>query len=380
MRHSPLDAVHRAAGASFTDFAGYDMPVRYSSDLAEHHAVREAAGLFDISHMAEIRVTGPGAGDYLDFALAGRLSAIAIGQAKYSLILASDGGVIDDLIVYRLGEQEFYVIANAGNREPVVAALRERVAGFEAKVTDESDDTALIAIQGPIAAEVLASLPGLSLEAWPAAGEKPAGPHSIAELGYYRCVWANWHGVKMLVARTGYTGEDGFELALPVGSAEAAWNALLTAGNGRVTQCGLAARDTLRLEAGMPLYGHELGTQWRPEQAGMGKVVVAAKEAFVGKEALAAPLSADAPVLVALESDGKRAGRAGYSVFSSAADDAHVIGEITSGALSPTLGFPIAFAMVHPDFSAEGTEIAIDVRGSKIPARVRALPFYKRQK
>lgn len=373
MTLSPLDALHREAGASFTDFAGWDMPVRYSSDLAEHHTVRTAAGLFDISHMGEIRLVGPDVASFLDTAVAGAMSKLSIGQAKYSLLLNDRGGVIDDLIVYRLGTFEFLIIANAGNRFAVVDALRERLAGFDVALTDESDDTALIAVQGPKAAAAVHNLSSLRPVAF-AEGDEPAAD-AIDTLGYYRCLLGEFDGVPVFIARTGYTGEDGFEIAIANDSAAKLWNALIEVGNGDVVACGLAARDTLRLEAGMPLYGHELGVDWRPEQAGLGRVVVMSKpENFVGKAALEQPIDPNAPVLVGLASEGKRAGRAGYAVFSG--DTA--VGEITSGALSPTLGYPIAMALVHPRASELGTELDIDVRGSRIPARVVALPFYKR--
>lgn len=373
MTLSPLDAIHRAAGASFTDFAGWDMPVRYSSDLAEHHAVRESAGLFDISHMGEIRVTGPDAAVFLDTAVAGAMSKLSLGQAKYTLLLNERGGVIDDLIVYRLGGQEYLIIANAGNRFVDWDALNARTAGFDVTLTDESDDTALIAVQGPKAAGIVHRLSRLVPVAF-AEGE-PVAADAIDSMGYYRCVAAEFDGQPAFVARTGYTGEDGFEIAVPNAVAAELWNALLETGAGDVVACGLAARDTLRLEAGMPLYGHELGVDWRPEQAGLGRVVAMSKpENFVGKAALEQPIDANAPVLVGLASEGKRAGRAGYQVMRG--DE--VVGEITSGALSPTLGFPIAMALVHPSAAEVGTELELDVRGSRIGARVVALPFYKR--
>ncbi|HLP22508.1 MAG TPA: glycine cleavage system aminomethyltransferase GcvT [Microbacteriaceae bacterium] len=373
MALSPLDQLHRAAGASFTDFAGWDMPVRYSSDLAEHHAVRERSGLFDISHMAEFRIEGADAGAYLDYVLAGVLSKLALGQAKYSLLLSETGGVIDDLIVYRLGTTEFLIIANAGNRFPVAEALAARIGGFDVSVSDESDETALIAIQGPTAEGILRRVPGLVAEAF-AEGEPPA-PDALSALGYYRCLAGRFGETPVLFARTGYTGEDGFEIALPNAAAAALWSALLEVGGDDVHACGLAARDTLRLEAGMPLYGHELGLQWRPEQAGLGRVVAMSKtDEFVGKSALSNPVDPDAHVLVGLVSEGKRAGRAGYPVL--AGDE--IVGEVTSGALSPTLGYPIAMAMVHPSVSAIGTELELDVRGTRIPAVVTALPFYSR--
>jgi aminomethyltransferase len=363
-RYTQLKERHEALGASFTDFGGWAMPVRYSSDLAEHHAVRTAAGLFDISHMAEFFVDGPGAAGFLDYALAGRLSTMAVGKAKYSLVLAASGGIVDDVIVYRLGDERFLVIANAGNREPVAAALAERADGREVELIDATDDYSLVAVQGPAARAVLDATAGLGEYSQP-----------LDELKYYACIAASFEGRPVLIARTGYTGEDGYELLVPNAGAGALWDALLAAGEPLgLVPAGLAARDTLRLEAGMPLYGHELSLAIVPAQAGLGRAVAADKEDFVGRTGLSTVVAAGAPVLVGLVSDGKRAGRAGYAVL-----DAEVpVGEITSGALSPTLGHPIAMAFVDPARSAPGTELFIDVRGTRIPATVTALPFYRR--
>ncbi|WP_395242637.1 glycine cleavage system aminomethyltransferase GcvT [Agromyces sp. MMS24-K17] len=377
-RRSPLDAVHRAAGAQFTDFAGWQMPVRYESDLAEHHAVRERAGLFDLSHMGEILVVGPEASDALDYALAGKLSAIAIGQAKYTLLLGRDGGVVDDLVVYRTGDDRYMVVANASNRDVVVGELRDRTAPFEADVFDESDDVALIAIQGPDALAVLQETEGFGLQG--PGNDRDDFLAALDGLKYYRAIAAEYQGEPVLVARTGYTGEDGFELYLAPERASGLWEALRETGGPRVTPCGLASRDTLRLEAGMPLYGHELGRDIRPAQAGLGRVVALAKEGdFVGRAASEEGPAADAPVLVGLITEGRRAPRAGYDVVAGVDGDAEAVGTVTSGALSPTLGHPIAMAFVDPAHAELGTTLAVDVRGTRIEASVVPLPFYKRQ-
>jgi aminomethyltransferase len=369
-RFSPLHQIHVDAGASFTDFAGWQMPVRYSSDLAEHHAVRTAAGLFDLSHMGEILVIGPEASDALDYALAGKISAIAEGQAKYSLLLSRDGGIVDDLVVYRTGADRFLVVANASNREAVAAELIERTSPFECDVFDESDDIALIAIQGPKSFEILSQVPGIQID-------------GLADIKYY---WSHpgTFGPRgehnLLVARTGYTGEDGYELYVAPDVAPTLWSALMDTGGGSgLVPAGLASRDTLRLEAGMPLYGHELGLDTFPVQAGLGRVVaLKTKEDFVGREGVEAGPADGARVLVGLASEGKRAGRAGYDVFATA-DAGEPIGIITSGALSPTLGHPIAMAYVDPGFAEAGTPLFLDVRGTRIPASVVPLPFYKRE-
>ena len=387
-RTTVLHDRHEALGASFTDFGGWLMPVRYSSDLAEHHAVRTAAGLFDISHMAEFLVTGPDAAAFLDYALAGAISRMKPGKAKYSLVLAESGGIIDDVIAYRLADERFLVIANAGNRDAVAAAFAQRASAFHdprsfdevppgdfafvagmsrAAVEDVTDQFALIAVQGPDARAVIESTSSI-------ADVEPA----LADLGYYAWASGSFDGETLFIARTGYTGEDGFELLVPNRAAGALWDALRAAGEPHgLVPAGLAARDTLRLEAGMPLYGHELSLGIVPAQAGLGRVVAADKDDFVGKAGLAAVVAVGAPVLVGLTSEGKRAGRAGYAVFD-AADAATPVGAITSGALSPTLGHPIAMALVSPAASEPGTTLYIDVRGTRVPATVTALPFYRR--
>ena len=373
-RTTVLHDRHEALGASFTDFGGWLMPVRYSSDLAEHHAVRTAAGLFDISHMAEFLVEGPGAATFLDYALAGRLSTMRDGKAKYSLVLAESGGIIDDVIVYRLADERFLVIANAGNRDAVATALGHRSDAFAdahpdaaATVGDVTDEYALIAVQGPAAQGIVTATRAIG-DVTP----------SFDALGYYAWASATFDGEPVLIARTGYTGEDGFELLIPTRAAAALWDAVLAVGEPHgLVPAGLAARDTLRLEAGMPLYGHELSLDIVPAQAGLGRVVAADKDEFVGKAGLSAVVASDAPVLVGLTSEGRRAGRAGYAVFAET-DAATPVGEITSGALSPTLGHPIAMAFVSPAVSEPGTTLFIDVRGTRIPATVTALPFYRR--
>ena len=370
-RTTPLHDRHAALGASFTDFGGWSMPVRYSSDLAEHHAVRTAAGIFDISHMAEFLVSGSEAGAFLDYALAGRLSTLVDDQAKYSLVLDADGGIIDDVIVYRHAEDRLMVVANAGNREAVAEALAERALPYDVEVDDATDRIALIAVQGPVSQAILAATPEIVDLAAP-----------LDALKYYRMTHARFAApggdpVAIDIGRTGYTGEDGFELYVPASSAVAVWDALMRAGEPLgLVPAGLASRDTLRLEAGMPLYGHELSRDIVPAQAGLGRVVAVDKDDFVGRAGLSAVVAAGAPVLVGLVSEGRRAGRAGYPVLSG--DD--VVGEVTSGALSPTLGHPIAMAFVAPSLAEPGTELHLDVRGTRIPATVTPLPFYRRAK
>ena len=368
-RFSPLHQLHLQAGASFTDFAGWQMPVSYGSDLAEHRAVRNAAGIFDISHMAEISVTGPDAPAFLDYALAGKMSSLKLMQAKYSLLLDTDAGILDDLIVYHNADGEYLVVANAGNHDVVFEALGARAEGFDVSVQDNSDATALIAVQGPIARDILEATEGLNIM---------EGQQQLAELKYYWSTAATFGNGTVFIGRTGYTGEDGFELYVDTVDADALWRALLDAGEPRgLIPAGLASRDTLRLEAGMPLYGHELSREIKPDQAGLGRVVHFTKEGdFVGRAAAELPPADNARVLIGLVLDGRRAGRAGYTVF---ADDTEV-GQITSGALSPTLEYPIAMAFVDPKYAGSGMSLEVDVRGTRVPATVTALPFYKREK
>ncbi len=388
--HSPLHDEHVALGATLTPFAGWLMPLRYTSDLAEHIAVRTAAGLFDLSHMGEIGVHGPDAARFLDLALVGTLSALRPLQARYTMICADDGGVLDDLIVYRTGDDAFLVVANAANHTRVLAELRSRRGGpdvphshlpgpppapaLDVTVADESPDTALVAVQGPRSLEVVRATAGLAVP-------------GLDELKYYAAVPGTFEGSPILVARTGYTGEDGFEFFLPAVAAPALWRAFLRSGGPfGLVPAGLAARDSLRLEAGMPLYGHELTATTTPHDAGLGRVVrldkVDASGApidFVGRRALAErAATAGSRTLVGLEVQGRRAARQGYPVLTGEGPEAAVVGEVTSGAPSPTLGHPIAMASVTPEFSAPGTELAVDVRGRRERVRVVPLPFYRR--
>lgn len=380
-KRSPLHDEHVALGATMTPFAGWQMPLRYSSDLAEHVAVRQAAGLFDLSHMGEISVTGPAAAAFCDHALVGAIGRVRPMGARYTMICADDGGVIDDLVVYRTGDGAFMVVANASNKDVVHAALTERAAGFDVTLRDDSDATALVAVQGPRAAEILRATAGLA--------ENPAisGGTAFDELRYYACLRMRFDGQPVLVGRTGYTGEDGYEIWVDAPRAVALWRALLAAGEPLgLVPAGLAARDSLRLEAGMPLYGNELDRTTTPYDAGLGRVVALDKSGpdgepvdFVGRGALAArAVAPPSRVLVGLVGEGRRAARHGYAVLAGADEGAARVGTVTSGAPSPTLGRPVAMAYVTPEVSGEGTALAVDVRGRPEPVRVVPLPFYRR--
>jgi aminomethyltransferase len=368
IKKTALHAEHAALGASFTNFGGWDMPLKYSSELAEHKAVRASAGIFDLSHMGEISVTGPQAAEFLDYALAGRISAIAVGKAKYSLICTEEGGIIDDLISYRVAEDEFLVVPNAGNADTVWAEFQKRAEGLDVQLANLTADTSLIAVQGPNSEAILLSVGDDDLRA------------TLPSLGYYASQRGVLAGQDLLIARTGYTGEDGFEVYVPNERAADLWKAFLEAGQEHgLVPCGLASRDSLRLEAGMPLYGNELTLDVTPFEAGLGGVVaLKTKEKFVGRDALAARKeSGKTKSLVGLKGAGRRAARGGYPVLSA---DGTQIGVVTSGAPSPSLGYPVAMAYVENEFAEPGTELSVDLRGKAEPFAVVELPFYSRKK
>ena len=361
LHETALIDIHRALGARLIEFGGWLMPVQYAGILEEHKAVRERAGLFDLSHMGELFVEGDDAGDALAAALVSDPRSLAVGRAQYSMICAPDGGVIDDLIVYRLGPERFLVVANASNAPVVSEELAVRLSGWRAVLDDRSLATSLVAIQGPRAAEILGPLTDVDLTG----------------LRYYAIGEGKVAGIPALVARTGYTGEDGFEVFVDWDRGPDIWEALGAAGvSADVVACGLGARDTLRLEAGMPLYGNELDRRTNPFEAGLGRVVKLEKPGdFTGREALAR-VARDGPAksLVGLSITGRGIARHGYPVL---AGDRRT-GIVTSGTHSPTLGRPIAMAYVAPDDAEPGTILAVEVREQPVSAEVVPLPFYKR--
>lgn len=358
-RHVPLDATHRRLGATMTTFAGWEMPVRYGSDLAEHHAVRRSVGLFDVSHMGQVEVHGPDALAALDAALVSRMTDLEEGRARYSMLCDDRGGVIDDVIVTRLPDHAM-VVVNAANTCPAVDALQRATHGRDANVSLLSGRV-LLALQGPQAAAVLTS----------------AGAPEAAGLRPFRAMRAKVCGVEVLVSRTGYTGEDGFEFAGD-GADMALWDGLIEAGAPHdLLPCGLASRDTLRLEAGLPLHGHELGAELGPFEADLGRLVhLDAGRMFRGRTVLERR-AAEGPALriVGLAAEGRRAPRAGDALL----HGERQVGTVTSGAPSPTLGLPVALAAVAAGASAVGTRLMAEVRGSRIPIRVVPLPFVRRR-
>ena len=362
IHQTPLHDRHEALGARLIEFGGWLMPVQYSGILEEHKAVRERAGLFDLSHMGELFVTGEDAGRALAYALVTNPPTLREGRAHYSMICAPDGGVIDDLIVYRLGPEGYLVVANASNAHVVSDALAARLDGFKAVLDDRSLAMALCAIQGPRSVEILTPLTDVDLGA----------------LRYYAIAEGTVAGIKALVARTGYTGEDGFEVFVETGHAEELWDALFAAGQGAgLLPIGLGARDTLRLEAGMPLYGNELDRETTPFDAGLGRVVKLDKpDDFVGRAALEKVAeTGPSKRLVGLVMQGRGIARHGYPVH---AGDRST-GVVTSGTQSPTLGKAIAMAYVAPEDCETGTILEVEIRDQRVPAEVVDLPFYHRQ-
>ncbi|HEV3485823.1 MAG TPA: glycine cleavage system aminomethyltransferase GcvT [Vicinamibacterales bacterium] len=354
---------HRALGGRLIDFAGWQMPVQYSSILDEHRAVRERVGLFDLSHMGEVWVSGPGAATGLGTALVSDPARLAVGRAHYSMICAADGGIIDDLIVYRVADERFLVVPNASNREAVAEALHERLAAHDAAIDDASLRTSLVAVQGPHAAELLAQLTDVD----------------IASLKYYAIAEGHACGEPAFIARTGYTGEDGFELFVEWDAAIPVFDRLMRDGERfGIMACGLGARDTLRLEAGMPLYGNELDRDTTPFDAGLGRVVKFDKATdFVGRAALER-VAAEGPKkqLIGMIVRGRGIARHGYAIHMPG--DERGVGVVTSGAPSPTLGVPIAMGYVPPAHAALGTMVEVSVRNARVEAEITPLPFYKR--
>ncbi len=343
------------------DFAGWSMPVQYSSIVAEHRATRTAATLFDVSHMGRLLLAGPDAGRFLDHLVTRRIADLAAGRIRYGLITNAQGGILDDVLVYRLHEEGRYqLVVNASNRLKILDWIEVHRTGFQVTLDDRTHATAMIALQGPLAPALLQPLVDADLSGWK----------------YYTGREAAVAGMQAYVSRTGYTGEDGFELVVPAAEATAAWEKLLAAGAEQgVMPAGLAARDTLRLEAAMPLYRHELSEAINPYQAGLGFAVNLDHE-FIGREAVARFAQDPAqPQRVGLTLSGRRVPREGYRVYAGE----EPVGEVTSGTFSPTLDRPIAMAYVAPAQAEPGTELSVDVRGDRQPATVASLPFYKRQ-
>ncbi len=359
---TPIFDAHQALGAKFCPFAGWNMPIQYAGVLLEVKAVRQAVGLFDVSHMGRVRVRGKDAFTYLQHLTVNDVSRLppSGGASQYSLLCREAGSIIDDIIVYRLGVNEFIVVVNASNREKDLAWMRGHAAAFtDLILQDETIDTALIAVQGPMAIEMVDRLSDRDVTIMP-------------RFGLDETVVA---GIPTLAARTGYTGEDGVELFCRAADAEKLWNTLSEAGG---VPCGLGARDTLRLEAGLPLYGHEMNEHTNPYEARLGWVVRLDKDAdFLGRNALTAIHEAPKKkVLVGLTMEGRAIPREGYALFSGNLST-DVIGYVTSGTFSPTVGKGIAMARIEAAHSKKETFINVMIRDTRHGAKVVPLPFYK---
>jgi len=357
LKRTPLHAIHAALGAKLVPFAGFEMPVQYPTGItAEHRAVREKAGLFDVSHMGEFFVRGPQAIDFVSYVTTNDVPALKPGQAHYSTILREDGTTVDDCLVYREGDGAMMVV-NGSNIDKDFAHISEYLHRFDATLVDRSDSIALLALQGPEAARILQKHTDVDLSG----------------IKYYEFVTGDIAGaIDVLISRTGYTGEDGFELYFSNDDAERIWKALTASGD--VTPAGLGARDSLRLEMGMALYGNDLDDTTTPLEAGLGWLVKLKKGDFVGRDALARQKEQGLQrKLVGFTTAERSFPRHGYPVFVRGKPS----GEIRSGTMSPTLGIPIGTAYVPPDSAAEGSPLEIEIRGKRLPATVQKMPFYK---
>ncbi len=366
LRKTALNAAHRAAKARMVDFGGWDMPVEYSGLIAEHMAVRSAVGLFDVSHMGDIQLRGPGSLAAVQQLCMNDALKLAEGQAQYSAMLYPNGTFVDDVVVHKLSDNDYLIVINAGTREKDVQWIRQAIGRMPGvHINDFSDYYTQLAIQGPHAAETLQKL-------------------TSTDLSTIKNYWFTWGQVcglhNVMIARTGYTGEDGFEIYVPsdVPTSEHVWNEVLAAGaEFGIVPCGLGARNTLRLESAMALYGHEISDSINVLEAGLGRYAKLDKPEFVGREALLEIQAAGGPKrkLVGLEMIERGIGRDGYPIFSL---DGVKIGEITSGSPAPFLKKNIALAYVPVEFAALDTEVAVEIRGQKVKAKVVPTPFYKR--
>jgi len=357
LKRTPLYDVHVALGAKIVPFAGFEMPVQYPTGItAEHRAVREKAGLFDVSHMGEFIVRGPQAVEFVNHVTTNDVSSLVPGQAQYSTILREDGTIVDDCLVYR-SEDRVLMVVNGSNIDKDFAHVSRFVRDFDVTLDDISDSVALLALQGPAAEQILQQHTGTDL----------------SKIKYYEFTTGTVAGVeKVYISRTGYTGEDGFELYFPAEHAKAIWSALTAKGD--VTPAGLGARDSLRLEMGMALYGNDLDDTTTPLEASLGWLVKMKKGDFVGRDALAKQKEQGLKrKLVGFTTVERSFPRHGYPVFAAGQPS----GEVRSGTMSPTLGIPIGTAYVPPGSAAEGSPLEIEIRGKRVPATVAKMPFYK---
>lgn len=362
MKHTPLHDTHLALEAKLVDFGGWHMPVQYGPILDEARCVRERAGLFDLGHMGRVNVTGPDAVRYLDRLATNFVAKIPTNSIRYSLFCKENGAPIDDLLVYK-GEDEVYLVVNASNTDVVLDWMRSHTDGFDVTIDDQTAATTMIALQGPAALEVL---------------KQVTEDTDLDALGYYKFTFGTVCGLKNTrISRTGYTGENGFELYFDNADARKVWDGLMTAGKSAGVQpIGLGARDTLRLEAGMPLYGHEIDADHNPIEAGLAFGVSFKEEKgdWIGRDALAKTAAAPKRALVGFTTDGKRVPRQGYPLMRG--DE--TLGEVCSGAVSPTLDTNIGTGYVPVELAVPGTELEMDIRGKRQSVRICDMPFYSR--
>jgi aminomethyltransferase len=365
LKKTPLNARHRASGARMVPFGGWDMPVEYSGITAEHMAVRERAGLFDVSHMGQVEIAGSAALDAVQRISCNDASKLQVGQAQYSGLLTPEGTFVDDLLVYRLAPQHFMLVVNASHIDKDFAYIKEGIkpAG-DAVAVNASSRYALLALQGPKALDILQPLTGIDL----------------ASMKYYWFAHGEVAGVRGTVSRTGYTGEDGFEIFVPPQQADAVWLALLRAGEPYgLVPAGLGARDTLRLEAAMSLHGNDIDETTTPVEAGLSWIVGWKKDSFIGSDVLKAQKAGGpARKLVGLEMIDRGIARQGYPIH--AQGEPEPVGIVTSGTQTPYLKKAIGLGYVPASLAAHGTEFEIDIRGRRLKARVVPTPFYKRTK
>jgi len=362
LKKTPLNSLHRELGARMIDFGGWDMPVQYSGLTEEHRAVRERAGLFDVSHMGECRLTGPDSEKAVNRLVTNDIKAMADGQIMYSPMCNERGGTVDDLIVYRLTKENFLLVINASNTEKDVTWIGNHIQGFDVTVTDESPLWGQLALQGPEAQAILSELVDFDPE----------------EIGFFTFRLVNLAGREVILSRSGYTGEDGFEIYCPAGATGEIWSLLLEKGAPRgILPCGLGARDTLRFEAALPLYGNELGDDISPLEAGLGMFVKLEGEDFIGREALLKQKEGGLErKIVGFEMTGKGIPRHGYPVFDAQEKE---IGAVTTGYAAPTVGKTVGLALIDADSAAMGTEILIGIRSKMIPAAVCSKRFYTKK-
>ncbi len=356
-KKTPLYDTHVAAGGKMVPFGGFSMPVQYKAGvIAEHMAVREKAGLFDVSHMGEITLQGSDALANLEKIFTNKFANMVDGQARYTVLCNENGGCVDDLIVYKKAENDYLLVVNASNTDKDFAFMKAHAFG-DATFTNVSDDWGLLALQGPKAMDILRTL---------------AAEESIPQKFYHAVINGEVAGIPCVVSKTGYTGEDGVELYCAAGDVVALWQKIMEAGEAYgLLPCGLGARDTLRMEAAMPLYGHEMDETVSPLETGLGFAVKMDKEDFVGKAGLEKPVERKR---VGLKVTGRGIIREGGAVFA----EEKQIGVTTSGTHCPFLGYPVAMALVNQDSAQVGDTVEVDVRGRRVAAEVVALPFYKR--